>query len=114
MKDVVSLRLAILGAWWVVIGAPGSALAEPDPVAWPDGCVDRVEEHLVVLIGPGGEESEILLSGQEIPVEGACFRGGAPAPIEAAWRRSRAESLVQALSTGSPPPESNGRTTHLH
>jgi hypothetical protein len=67
-------------------------------VAWPDGCVDRVEDGVVVFVTDQEEEVEVPGSGPEVPSEGACFRAGRPDERDTAARRTRAAALVDALA----------------
>lgn len=71
-------------------------------VAWPDGCVDRVEDGVVVFVTDAEEEVAMRTSAPDAPAEGACFRGGRFDERGTAVRRASAAALVDALS-GAPP-----------
>lgn len=71
-------------------------------IAWPDGCVDRVEGEIVTFVTDTEDEIDVRVSGPDVPVEGACFRGGRFDERGTAVRRASAAALVDALS-GAPP-----------
>jgi len=84
----------------VVSALVPTAQAGPRPaLAWPDGCVDRVEGDTVVVVRDDGGEVEVPLGPEPGPVEGACYRGGRRARGLEAAARARAEALVERLET---------------
>ena len=64
---------------------------------WPDGCVDRVEEPVVVVVVPAGVEVEVIPADGAVPPEGACFQSNRRSPRLEALRRARATALQRAL-----------------
>jgi hypothetical protein len=66
-------------------------------IAWPDGCVDRVEGEIVTFVTDTEDEIDVRVSGPDVPVEGACFRGGRFDERGTASRRESSAGLVDAL-----------------
>jgi hypothetical protein len=75
------------------------AAAEPARVAWPDGCVDRVEDGVVVVLTDSDVELEVRTGGAIPPPEGACFRGGVRSRADEVVASERAQALIRALET---------------
>ena len=80
--------------------APLEATArDPSRVTWPDGCVDRVDDGVVVILTDADVEIQVRPRGSVPPPEGTCFRGGVRSRATEAAARERARALIRALET---------------
>lgn len=102
METRLVVVLAVMLSPSLLVGAPGGGLGASLHPAWPDGCVDRVEGRRVVVVGPTGDEHEILAPPDEVPPEGTCLEAGRVDAALTARLRARAEGLLRALASDPP------------
>ena len=95
-----STRAPLLALLVLVPALDAGVAAAPGSMAdWPDGCVDRVEDGVVVLATEAGEEVSLPVGPERSVAEGLCVRGGRPSPEVEARLRARAQALIDAVDS---------------